>query len=96
MTNRALICCGDHPRPSRSSTTARNTGATASFAGFGRPARTRAAASARCARYRRTPPLREISRLTVDGDRPNRRASPRTPSPAAVPRLISSRSSTDR
>ena len=63
--------------------------------GFGRRARTRAACSARSARYARQPPLRLTSRDTVDGSRSSRRAMHRMDSPAARPREISSRSASD-
>jgi hypothetical protein len=78
-----------------SATSIRSSGSAASLAGFGRFARCRAACSARSARYWRGPPLRLISRLIVDGARPSRRAMHRTDSPAATPREISSRSSSD-
>jgi len=58
-----------------------------------RLARRQAASSESPARYRPRPPLRETSRLTVEGDRPILDAIARSESPAARPRVISSRSS---
>lgn len=61
--------------------------------GFGRRALAQARSSAIFARYFLAPPLRAISRLTVDGARPIARAMTRSDEPAAKPREISSRSS---
>ncbi len=83
-------------RQADSSTTARNAWFDASLQSCGLRARCHAARSARCARYRRRPPLRATSRLSVDGARPNRRARTRSDSPAATPREISSRSTRDK
>ena len=71
---------------------------TASFAGLGRRARSSARTCAATARYRYRPRVlfRAISRLTVDGARPSRRAISRTPSFRASPSAISSRSASDR
>ena len=72
---------------------------------FGRRARLSALDCAEVARYRSGrdgPPcslcgaLRAISRLTVDGARPNLAAIERLLSPAANPTAISSRSGMDR
>jgi len=60
--------------------------------GFGRRARWNAAASATNARYASRPPLRAISRDTVDDGRSIRPAIIRADKPAAIPREISSRS----
>lgn len=75
---------------------ARSIGLAASSDVFGRRARSNAASSAACARYRSRPPLRAISRLIVAGDRPRRAAMRRQDSPAASPRDTSSRSAAVR
>lgn len=59
--------------------------------GFGRRARCQAAASAACARYAPRPPLRAISRNTVDAGRPSPAPIVRFVHPTAIPREISSR-----
>jgi hypothetical protein len=93
--NRHAICCGAHSSSSNSCTFAASTGSVTSFRRFGRRARRHAACSARHPRYPTRPPLRATSRLTVDGDRPIRRAISRNDSPARTPREISSRSTRD-
>ena len=56
------------------------------------PCRSQARRSASAARYRRRPPWRSSSRVTVEGDRPRPPAILLADSPAATPREISSRS----
>ena len=69
----------------------------ASFAGFGRAARSQAAACALVARYRPGgSALRLSSREIVDGARLSRAAIDRIDSPAARASAISSRSAKDR
>ena len=75
-----------------SATTSRNLTLAASLLGFGRRARSNAAASATNARYATRPPLRAISRDTVDDGRSIRPAITLADKPAATPREISSRS----
>jgi hypothetical protein len=77
------------------STTSRNRGHTASFAGFGLRILRTARRSASHARYRSRPPFAATSRHTVDAQRPIPRAIARTDRPAARPREISSRSASD-
>jgi hypothetical protein len=89
------ICSGDQRHPSLASTTARNLGVRTNLHGLGRAARRSAAMSARWAQSRWRPPLRASSRDTVDDARPRRTAITRQASPAATPRLISSRSAAD-
>ncbi len=84
-----------HQSASFSSTTSRRASFSASLQGCGRRARCHAARSARWARYRLRPPLRVNSRDIVDAARPNRPAITRNDSPAATPREISSRSTSD-
>jgi hypothetical protein len=86
------ICSGDQFRSSFAATACRNWPCTANLHGFGRSACFHVRLSAAAARYHRDPPLRTISRLTVDGERPNARAIERTGRPATRPREISSRS----
>ena len=90
------ICCGDQSSSSLAATTPRNWALSASLLGFGRRARSNAAASATSARYASRPPLRAISRDTVDDGRSMRRAIVRAERPAAIPREISSRSTSVR
>jgi hypothetical protein len=85
------ICCGDQSSSSLSATTPRSSGLAASLLDFGRRARSNAAASATNPRYASRPPLRAISRDTVDDGRLMRRAIDRADRPAAIPREISSR-----
>jgi hypothetical protein len=63
----------------------------ASLLSFGYRALSNAAASATSARYVSRPPLRAISRDTVDDGRSMRRAIVPADRPAAIPREISSR-----
>src|SRR5215831_13852017 len=87
------ICSGDHCSASFCATRHRNSPWSARRQGLGRSARSQALLSARFARQVCEPPLRRISRLIVDGDRLRPRAIRRTDRPAAIPREISSRSS---
>lgn len=64
--------------------------------GLGRRASIVARLSALIARYVSRPPLRRISRDTVDGERPKPTAIAAADCPAAIPREISSRSADDR
>ncbi len=59
---------------------------------WGNAPRSHAAASAAAARYASRPPLRAISRETVDAERPINAAIARADKPAAMPRETSSRS----
>src|SRR4029450_2584373 len=88
------ICSGDHCIASFCATRHRSSLCSARRQGLGRNARSQALLSARFARYPGLPPLRRSSRLTVDGDRRRPCAIPRIDWPAAMPREISSRSST--
>jgi len=87
------ICAGDPSSASFSATCQRSSGWLASRHGFGRSARSQARASASVARYVLRPPWRATSRLTVEAERPRRAAMRRIDCPAAIPREISSRSS---
>ena len=92
-----LICSGDQCSSSLACTHSRSPASPASFAVFGRRARSSACACAASARYLpRSRCYGATSRLTVDGARPSRAAIARTDSPAASPTAISSRSATDR
>ena len=86
------ICSGDQFHSSFLATACRNWSCTANLQGFGRSACLHARLSAVAARYHRDPPLRPISRLTVEGERPSARAIERSGRPAIRPREISSRS----
>src|SRR6266513_2289202 len=86
------ICSGDQLRSSFAATACRNWPCSANLHGFGRSACFHARLSAAAARYHRDAPLRLISRLIVDGARPNARAIERTDRLATRPREISSRS----
>src|SRR6202023_2311462 len=92
----ALTCSGDQSSCSFCCTHARNSAQTASFAGFGRRARSSARNCAATARYGPRVRFRATPRLTVDAPRPSRRAISRTPSPCARPTATSSRSASDR
>ena len=89
------ICCGDQSSSSLEVTSAASAGEVASLVALGRAALDHAALSAAAARYLDRPPLPKTSRLTVDGARPRAAAIIRNDSPAASPREISSRSSSD-
>src|SRR3954468_4392929 len=65
------ICSGDQFKRSFLATARRNCGFAASLHRLGRRVRVQAASSAGAARYRSYPPLRLISRATVDGERPS-------------------------
>src|SRR5258706_7889296 len=86
------ICSGDQLRSSFAATACRNWPCSANLHGFGRSACFHARLSAAVARYHHDPPLRTISRLTVDGARPNAKAIERTDRLATMPRENSSRS----
>jgi hypothetical protein len=79
------ICSGDHRCFSRSATTSANSGEVASLGTFGRVDAFHAAPSALTARYRAGPPLRLISRVIVEGERPSTVAIARHEAPAANP-----------
>src|SRR5437773_8989557 len=87
------ICSGDHSSASFCATHHRSSGWAARRQGFGRSAISQASASAWLARYALAPPCRLTSRLTVEGARPSLAAILRIDRPAAIPREISSRSS---
>ena len=92
-----LIRCGDHLRSSQSCTWFRSTRSAASFAVFGRRARSSAAPWAATARYRpRVVRSRATSRQTVLAGLPSPTAIARSDRPAARPSAISSRSATLR
>ncbi len=77
---------GDQSCSSLPSTQPRSSALTASFAAFGRSARSSARTCAASARYRPVPVLfLPISRLTVDGARPSPAAITRTPAPPPPP-----------
>jgi hypothetical protein len=86
------ICSGDQFRSSLAATACRNWSCTANLHGFGRRARSQARLSEAAARYGPEPPLRAISRPTVDGARPRLQAIRRNECPCTNPREISSRS----
>ena len=91
--NRPEICSGEYLFCRYCSTFPRSARFVASFAGFGRAARSQAAACALVARYRPDgSALRPSSREIVDGERPSRAAIDRIDSPAARASAISSRS----
>jgi hypothetical protein len=85
---------------SRSCMYCRNAWLAASLATFGRRARRPACHRAVVVRYSSTPPRvaasRRSSREIVDGARPSRRATSRTPAPPARRTAISSRSANDK
>ena len=85
------ICSGDQLRSSFAATACRNWPCTANLHGFGRSACFHAHLSAAAARYHRDPPLRPISRLIVDGARPNARAIERTDRPVSYARTTLAR-----
>src|SRR5262249_24697251 len=87
------ICSGDHWSTSFCATRHRSSAWRARRQGFGRKPRRRARLPASLARWALQPPLRLISRLTVEGDRSRPCAIRRIDRPAAMPREISSRSS---
>jgi len=87
------ICSGDQSSASFSATRHRSSARLARRHGFGRSARSQARASASVARYQLRPPCRATSRLTVEGERPRLAAMRRIDRPVAIPREISSRSS---
>ena len=72
--------------------TRRRCGCLASLHAFGRRARRQACRSEAAARYGPEPPLRAISRLTVEGARSRLQAIRRNECPCASPREISLRS----
>ncbi len=84
----------------RCCTYSRRRSSAASLPVFGRRASNSAFHCATEARYSNRPPrvaaLRRSSREIVDGERPNRRAVSRTPTPCALRIAISSRSENDR
>ena len=86
------ICWGDHACASLVATASRSAGCVAKRHRFGRRPRAHAAASAVAARYRRRPPCRRTSRLTVEGARRSWRLICRSEVPRARPREIASRS----
>ncbi len=90
--NQRAICWGDHSKASFAATACRNQACSANLHGFGRSADCQARLSAFAARYGRSPPLRAISRLIVEGERPSATAIERSDRPATKPREISSRS----
>src|SRR5262249_54997573 len=85
-------CCGDQLRRSCLATICCRSAYRASLHVFGRRARRQACRSEAAARYRPLPPLRSISRLTVEGARSSLLAILRKEGPCASPRDISSRS----
>ena len=87
------ICSGDQSSASLSATRHRSLRWLARRHDFGRSANCQARPSASMARYVLRPPCRATSRLTVEGERPKPAAIPRIDRPAAIPREISSRSS---
>src|SRR4029453_865109 len=87
------ICSGDQYNASLPATRQRSSGWLARRHGLGRSARSQARASASVARYALRPPWRATSRLTAEGERPKLAAIRRIDRPAAIPREISSRSS---
>lgn len=89
------ICSGDQSSVSFNRTNSRSPSCRSSFDAFGRRARSHVAASAFAARYASRPPLRVISRDTEDAERPILDAIARADSPAAMPRDISSRSTSE-
>lgn len=89
--SQCAICSGDQSASNRPRTIRSNSGSDAGRVGFGRLARSHAAASASVARYASRPPLRAISLETVDGARPIEAAMTRLDKPAAIPRVTSSR-----
>jgi len=94
MRSHWAICSGDQSACSFALTMRRKPACCASRHAFGRKPLCQARCSAIVARYCDRPPCRRISRLIVDGARPNLRANSRTVIPVATPREISSRSST--
>ena len=94
--NCAEICAGDHcSSSSQDSTWARNRGHPASFAIFGRRARSQARRCARQPAYPSRPPFALTSRDTVEGARLISVAILRNESPAFRPPLMCSRSPAD-
>src|SRR5664280_2691307 len=93
--NQSAICWGDQRFSSLASTTRRSLEQAASLAGLGRQGPSRARVWASQARYDERPPLALTSLDTVDEARPSRRAMWRADSPPAMPREISSRSTSD-
>jgi hypothetical protein len=91
----ADICCGEKHCSKPTSTAASNRGDPDSFPVLGRDSARCARRCAATARYLSRPPHPPISRHTVDAERPNARAIARPDSPAAIPRLIRSRSEND-
>ena len=89
--NRPQICSGEYRFCRYCSTVPRSARFVASFAGFGRAARSQAAACALVARYRPDgSALRPSSREIVDGEGPSRAGIYRIDSPAARASAISS------
>ena len=86
------ICWGDHACASLVATASRRAGCVAKRHRLGRRPRAHAAASAAAARYRRRPPCRCTSLLTVDGARRTWRLMCRSDVPRARPREMASRS----
>ena len=82
------ICWGDHLCASLVATASRKAGYVAKRHCLGRRPRAHARWSAAAARYRRGPPWRRTSRLTVEGARPRSRLICRTDKPRATPREI--------
>ena len=82
------ICWGDHLCASLVATASRKAGYVAKRHRLGRRPRAHARWSAAAARYRRGPPWRRTSRLTVEGARPRSRLICRTDKPRATPREI--------
>src|SRR3954468_20509350 len=92
LASQPAICSGDQSSCSFAAINFLRAGIVASLDFFGRLALAQARSSARLARYLVRPPLREISRLTVDAARSSRAAIARTLRPFTRQREISSRS----
>ena len=90
------ICWGDQACASLVATASRRAACVAKRHRLGRRPRAHAAASAAVARYRRRPPWRRTSRLTVEGARRSWRLICRSDAPRARPREMASRSASVR
>src|SRR3981081_174013 len=92
LFSQPAICSGDQSNLSFPATACRSRGLVANLQHFGRRDRAQAFSSASVARHQLKPPLRLISRLTVEGERPSSLAIDRADRCAVTPLEITSRS----